>query len=123
MGNSKATKLDAFDLKILSKLQSDATPPVEELAKQVGLSPSPCWRRIRRLEDAGFIARRVAILNRKNLNLGVTIFIAVRTNQHTAEWLANFKSVVQDLPEVVDFYRMSGTIDYLLKAYLQRIFS
>jgi len=121
MGVSKPVKLDTFDLKILSKLQNDATLPLEELAEQVGLSSSPCWRRIRRLEDAGFVSRRVAILDRRKLNLGVTVFIAVRTNQHSAEWLENFKNAVQHLPEIVDFYRMSGTIDYLLKAYLPDI--
>jgi Lrp/AsnC family transcriptional regulator len=121
MGNARSVKLDSFDQKILSKLQSDATLPLEVLAEQVGLSASPCWRRIRRLEDAGFISRRVAILNRKKLNVGVTVFIAIRTNQHTVEWLSSFKNAVQNIPEIVDFYRMSGTIDYLLKAYLPDI--
>ncbi|QRM35156.1 Lrp/AsnC family transcriptional regulator [Microvirga sp. VF16] len=121
MDSSRSGKLDAFDLRILDRLQKDATLPLEELAEYVGISSSPCWRRIRRLEDAGFIDRRVALLNRKKLNVGVTVFIAVRTNQHTAEWLSSFKNAVQNIPEIVDFYRMSGTIDYLLKAYLPDI--
>ncbi|QRM34729.1 Lrp/AsnC family transcriptional regulator [Microvirga sp. VF16] len=121
MENSRSVKLDAFDLKILERLQKDATLPLEELAEHVGISSSPCWRRIRRLEQAGFISRRVTLLDRKKLNVGVTVFIAVRTNQHSSEWLTSFKEAVKDMPEIVDFYRMSGTIDYLLKAYLPDI--
>jgi Lrp/AsnC family transcriptional regulator len=121
MENSKSVRLDAFDLKILDRLQRDASLSIEELAECVGISPSPCWRRIRRLESSGFIGRRVALLDRKKLNVGVTVFIAIRTSQHNSEWLNTFKNAVQNIPEIVDFYRMSGTIDYLLKAYLPDI--
>jgi len=107
--------LDDFDVKILDALQRDATMQIEDIAAEAGLSTSPCWRRIKRLEAEGIISRRVALLNRKKLNLSVTVFVAVRTNQHSPEWLSQFAGVVEDFPEVVEFYRMSGQIDYLLK--------
>ena len=107
--------LDEFDIKILNALQRDASLQIEDIASEVGLSPSPCWRRIKRLEAEGIIRHRVALLNRKKLNLSVTVFVAVRTNEHSPEWLTRFAGVVNDLPEVVEFYRMSGQIDYLLK--------
>jgi Lrp/AsnC family transcriptional regulator len=114
-------KLDAFDLQILALLQQDATTPLAELAEAVGLSPTPCWRRVQKLETAGYIRRRVALLDRDKLKAGVTVFIAVKTSRHSMEWLERFHSAVHDLPEIVDFYRMSGEIDYLLKAYVSDI--
>jgi Lrp/AsnC family transcriptional regulator len=114
-------KLDAFDLQILALLQQDATTPLTELAEAVGLSPTPCWRRVQKLEAAGYIRRRVALLDRDKLKAGVTVFIAVKTSRHSMEWLERFHSAVHDLPEIVDFYRMSGEIDYLLKAYVSDI--
>ncbi|MDX3806768.1 Lrp/AsnC family transcriptional regulator [Bosea thiooxidans] len=113
--------MDAFDLRILARLQEDASLPLAELAEAVGLSPSPCWRRVQKLDEAGYIKRRVALLDRDKLKAGVTVFIAVRTARHSMEWLERFHSAVQDLPEIVDFYRMSGEIDYLLKAYVSDI--
>ncbi len=114
-------KLDAFDLRILALLQEDASKPLAEIAEAVGLSPTPCWRRIQKLEEAGHIRRRVALLDRTKLKAGVTVFIAVKTARHTMEWLERFHAAVHDLPEIVDFYRMSGDIDYLLKAYVSDI--
>lgn len=114
-------KLDAFDLRILALLQDDASKPLAEIAEAVGLSPTPCWRRIQKLEEAGHIRRRVALLDRTKLKAGVTVFIAVKTARHTMEWLERFHAAVHDLPEIVDFYRMSGDIDYLLKAYVSDI--
>ncbi|SFD50307.1 Lrp/AsnC family transcriptional regulator [Bosea sp. CRIB-10] len=111
-------KLDAFDLRILALLQEDASKPLAEIADAVGLSPTPCWRRIQKLEAAGYIKQRVALLDRDKLRAGVTVFIAVKTARHSMEWLERFHAAVQDLPEIVDFYRMSGDIDYLLKAYV-----
>lgn len=113
--------IDAFDKKILALLQADATLSTTEIAEQVGLSTTPCWRRIQRLQEAGVVRGRVAILDRTQLNVGVTVFIAVRTNQHSPEWLERFHSAVTDLPEIVDFYRMSGDIDYLLRAVVPDI--
>jgi Lrp/AsnC family transcriptional regulator len=115
------SKLDVFDLRILEQLQQDATLPLAELAEVVGLSPTPCWRRVQKLEAGGYIKRRVALLDRDQLNAGVTVFIAVKTARHSMEWLERFHSAVHDLPEIVDFYRMSGDIDYLLKAYVSDI--
>ncbi|MGE7471391.1 Lrp/AsnC family transcriptional regulator [Bosea sp. NPDC003192] len=114
-------KLDAFDLRILALLQEDASKPLAEIADAVGLSPTPCWRRIQKLEAEGHIRRRVALLDRTRLKAGVTVFIAVKTARHTMEWLERFHAAVHDLPEIVDFYRMSGDIDYLLKAYVSDI--
>lgn len=109
-------KLDAFDLRILARLQEDASQPLAELAQAVGLSATPCWRRVQKLEAAGYIKARVALLDRQKLRAGVTVFIAVRTARHSMEWLETFHAAVADLPEIVDFHRMSGEIDYLLKA-------
>lgn len=114
-------KLDAFDLQLLALLQQDATTPLAELAEAVGLSQTPCWRRVQKLETAGYIRRRVALLDRDKLKAGVTVFIAVKTSRHSMEWLERFHAAVHDLPEIVDFYRMSGEIDYLLKAYVSDI--
>ncbi len=113
--------MDSIDRKILTILQQDATLPVAEIAQRVGLSPTPCWRRIQLLEKAGVIRHRVALLDRKALNLGVTVFVAVKTNQHNSAWLAKFAAAVTDIHEVVEFYRMSGDIDYLLRVVVPDI--
>jgi Lrp/AsnC family transcriptional regulator len=115
--------MDSIDLRILDALQKDASQSVSAIAERVGISTAPCWRRIQKLENEGVIKRRVALLNRTQLNAGVTVFIAVRTNKHTVEWLEKFRKAVRDIPEIVDFYRMSGEIDYLLKAYVPDIAS
>lgn len=114
-------KLDRFDRRILQLLQEDSTTPIAALAEQVGLSPTPCWRRVQRLEQTGIIRRRVVLLDQEKLNLGVTVFIAIRTNQHSLDWLDRLRRAVADLPEVLDFYRMSGEIDYLIRAVVPSI--
>jgi Lrp/AsnC family transcriptional regulator len=114
-------EIDAFDRRILAALQSDATLPLAELAERVGLSTTPCWRRIQRLEQAGVIRKRIAVLDRRQLNANVTVFIAVRTSQHTAEWIEAFRKATSDIPEIVDVYRMSGEIDYLIRAFVPDI--
>jgi Lrp/AsnC family transcriptional regulator len=113
--------MDQFDRKILSCLQNDATEPVAEIARQVGLSATPCWRRIQKLEAAGVIRKRVALLDGERLNLGVTVFVAVRTNRHDSDWLDTFAAAVAEFPEVVEFYRMSGEMDYLLRVVVPDI--
>jgi Lrp/AsnC family transcriptional regulator len=115
--------IDDIDLRILDALQKDANQSVSDIAKHAGVSTTPCWRRIQRLEAEGVISKRVALLDRAQLNAAVTVFIAVRTSKHTVEWLEKFRKVVKDIPEIVDFYRMSGEIDYLLKAYVPDIAS
>jgi len=113
--------MDAFDQKILAVIQEDGGLSNAEIAERVGLSPTPCWRRIRNLEDAGVIRRRVALLDRGKLNVGVTVFVSVRTNQHNQEWLDRFAAAVAAIPEIVDFYRMAGEVDYLLRVVVPDI--
>lgn len=112
---------DVIDRRILAALQDDATLSMNEIAARVGLSATPCWRRIQKLEEAGIIRKRVALLNGKAIAAGVSIFVSVRTNQHTDEWLKRFAEVVSAMPEVVEFYRLSGDIDYLLKVVVPDI--
>jgi Lrp/AsnC family transcriptional regulator len=114
-------RLDEIDRRILQELQKDATIPVAELADRVGLSRTPCWRRVQRLEEEGVIRRRVALLDRSKLNLGVTVFVTVRTSNHSEEWLESFARAVNSIEEVVEFYRMSGEIDYLLRVVVPDI--
>jgi Lrp/AsnC family transcriptional regulator len=106
--------MDALDQKILNLLQEDVTLPVAVVAERVGLTATPCWRRIQKLEEAGIIRGRVALLDRDKLNLGVTVFVAVRTNQHNMAWFERFSRAVAEIDEIVGFYRMSGEVDYLL---------
>jgi len=113
--------LDTMDIKILTILQEDSTLPVAEIGKKVGLSTTPCWRRIQKLEQDGIIERRVALLNPKSVGAGVTVFVAITTNQHNAAWLERFHSVVAKFPEVVEAYRMSGQVDYLLRVVVPDI--
>ncbi|MBL09080.1 MAG: ArsR family transcriptional regulator [Acidiferrobacteraceae bacterium] len=113
--------MDATDQKILSLLQEDATLSIESIASQVHLSSTPCWKRIRRLEKDGVIEKRVALLNPNKVGAGVTVFVAIKTNQHNRDWLDNFATSVEDMPEILDFYRMSGEIDYLLRVVVPDI--
>lgn len=107
--------LDELDRKLLGLMQRDATLTVAELSEQVGLSTTPCWKRIKRLEDEGYVERKVAILNRARVGLPVTVFVSIRTSQHDEKWLNDFASAVSRMPEVVELYRMSGEVDYLMK--------
>jgi Lrp/AsnC family transcriptional regulator len=107
--------MDEITRKILKILQQDATVPMAVIAERVGLSTTPCWRRIQAMERSGLIQRRVAVLDRKKLNVGVTVFVRLKTSQHNSEWLESFAKSVAGIEEVVEFYRMSGDVDYLLK--------
>ncbi|MEC8109726.1 MAG: Lrp/AsnC family transcriptional regulator [Pseudomonadota bacterium] len=107
--------MDQIDRQILMQLQHNAAQPVADIARKVGLSATPCWRRIQRLEETGIIRKRVALLDSKAIGVGMSVFVAVRTDQHNADWLKNFAALVADMPEVVEFYRMSGEVDYLLR--------
>ncbi|MEK9683520.1 MAG: Lrp/AsnC family transcriptional regulator [Rhodospirillaceae bacterium] len=113
--------MDQIDLKILDCLQNDATLSVSDIAVQVGLSTSPCWNRIQRLEADGVIQRRVALLDSRALNVGVTAFVSIRTSNHNAAWFKQFSDSVRSFPEVVEFYRMSGDVDYLLRVVVPDI--
>ena len=114
-------KLDATDRKILALLQQNAETPLADLALAVNLSSTPCWRRIQRLREHGFITRQVALVDARKINLAVTAFVAVRTNQHNQAWFDSFRDAVRDIPEIVEFYRMSGDVDYLLRVMVPDI--
>lgn len=107
--------MDKIDRKILALLQDDATVPLGRIAEAVGLSTTPCWRRIQKLEETGVIRRRVALLDPDRLNLGVTVFVAIRTSQHSEDWLTEFRKATEGIPEILEIYRLSGAIDYLMK--------
>lgn len=113
--------IDDFDRKILHHLQIDASVPAETIGDKIGLSRNACWRRMKRLEDAGVIAARVALLDREKLNLGLTVFISVRTRSHSAVWLEQFKQATRSIPEITGVFRMSGETDYLLRASVPSI--
>lgn len=113
--------MDRLDRKILRLLQEDSTLAVADIARRVGLSTTPCWRRIQKLEEEGVIQRRVAILDPVKVNTRVNVFVSIRTNAHSMEWLKRFSEVIQEFPEVVEFYRMSGDIDYLLRVVVPDI--
>ena len=106
--------MDEADRRILHWLQLDAAMPMTELAERVGLSPSPCWRRVQRLTADGVIRARVALLDPERIKVGVNVFVSVRTNQHKKAWADVFYACVTAIPEVVGFYRMAGDVDYLL---------
>ena len=114
-------KLDAKDCKILEILQDNADTHVSDIAEHVGLSQTPTWRRIQRLKEEGVITKNVTLLDPQKVNVGVTVFVAVRTSMHTPAWFEKFKAVVQAIPEVVEFYRMSGEVDYLLRVVVPDI--
>jgi Lrp/AsnC family transcriptional regulator len=118
-----AAMLDEMDVKILGILQQDCTPAVADIGKAVGLSTTPCWRRIQKLEEAGVITRRVAVLDANHVNAGVTVFVSIKTDQHSLAWLEKFHAAVIDFPEVIEFYRMSGEVDYLLRVVVPDIAS
>jgi Lrp/AsnC family transcriptional regulator len=107
--------LDKFDCAILAALQVDGTLSIAALSEKVGLSTTPCWKRLRRLEDEGYIESRVAIVNRRKVGLPVTVFVSIKTTEHDEKWLNRFAAAVIGLPEVQEFHRMSGDVDYLLK--------
>ena len=113
--------MDRTDRNILRLLQEDATMAVAEIAKRIGLSTTPCWRRIQKLEEDGIISGRVAILDPEKVNARVNVFVSIRTSSHTREWLLRFSEVISAFPEVVEFYRMSGDVDYLLRVVVPDI--
>jgi len=113
--------MDKIDRKILHLMQEDAALSVADIAERVGLTTTPCWRRIQNLESDGVIRKRVALLDRASLDLDVDVFVAIKTSHHDAKWLTRFARVVEDFTEVVEFYRMSGDIDYLMRVVVKDI--
>jgi len=113
--------MDTTDKRILDLLQTDASLTVKQIAEQISLSVTPCWKRIQKLEEQGYIRARVALLDPKKINANVTVFVAIKTDQHTVQWIERFNKEVNELPEVMEIYRMSGEIDYLLRVVVSSI--
>lgn len=113
--------MDDRDRNILALLQEDATLPIHDLAERVNLSQTACWKRVQRLTQAGVIRKQVCLLDSQQLGVGVTVFVSIKTNHHDVKWFERFAAGVKDMPEVVEFYRMSGEIDYLLKVVVPDI--
>ncbi len=107
--------MDRIDKHILRILQADGSMAIAAIAEKVGLSQTPCWKRIRRLETTGVIEKRVALLSPEKLGLGITVFVSIQTPDHSEEWLARFAETVSAMPEVMEFYRMAGDVDYMLR--------
>ncbi len=113
--------MDAIDRKILAVVQQDASLSVAEIGQRVGLSSTPCWKRLQRLEAEGVITRRVALVDPEKVGLGITVFVSVETGDHSREWLTRFAEVVGAMPEVMEFYRMAGDVDYMLRVVVPDI--
>jgi Lrp/AsnC family transcriptional regulator len=113
--------MDATDRKILNVLQQDASLSVAEIGHRVGLSSTPCWKRIQRLEADGVIEKRVAVVNQEKVGLGVTVFVSIETDDHSEAWLQKFAEFVGAMPEVMEFYRMAGDVDYMLRVVVPDI--
>jgi Lrp/AsnC family transcriptional regulator len=107
--------MDAIDRKILNVLQQDASLSVAEIGQRVGLSSTPCWKRIQRLEADGVITRRVALVDQNKIGVGINVFVSIETGDHSQDWLERFAQTVSAMPEVLDFFRMAGDVDYLLR--------
>lgn len=110
------SKIDPTDRRILHQMQQDADISIESLGERIGLSRNACWRRIRALQDQGIIKARVALLDANKLNLGLTVFIQMRTDRHDTNWMEKFAAATRSLPEILGVYRMTGDLDYLVKA-------
>lgn len=113
--------MDKKDLQLLALLQQDAATPLAQLAQAVNLSTTPCWRRVQKLHEDGVIRKQVALCDAARLNLPVTVFVSIRTSQHSDAWAKRFVQATRDIPEIMEIYRMSGDIDYLLKVVVPDI--
>lgn len=112
---SKLNDLDATDLAILRLIQADASLSLGDIAKEVGLTQTPCWKRIRRMEETGIITGRVTLVNAEKLGLGISVFVAIETGDHSAAWIESFAKTVAEMPEIVECWRLGGDVDYLLR--------
>ena len=117
----KGKEMDAIDRKILAVVQQDASLSVAEIGQRVGLSSTPCWKRLQRLEADGVILRRVALIDPQKVGLGITVFVSVETGDHSQDWLTRFAETVGAMPEVMEFYRMAGDVDYMLRVVVADI--
>lgn len=111
--------LDKIDKKLLSLLQQNSTLSLNDLAESVNLTTTPCWKRLKRMEDNGIIEKRVALLNPEKLGLLFTVFVLVKTSDHSHEWYNKFVSTASEFPEVMEFYRMAGEYDYMMKVLVE----
>lgn len=111
----KPNDLDATDLAILRLIQADASLSLGDIAKEVGLTQTPCWKRIRRMEESGIITGRVTLVNAEKLGLGISVFVAIETGDHSANWIESFAKTVAEMPEIVECWRLGGDVDYLLR--------
>lgn len=121
MKNREKITIDDKDREILSLLQRDASIPIKEIAKKVNLSATPCWKRIKKMQDAGVIRAQVALLDSGYMNAKVNTFVSIRVHQHDPDWNKQFAEVVGDIPEIVEIYRMSGEVDYLMRVVVESI--
>jgi Lrp/AsnC family transcriptional regulator len=113
--------MDKLDRKILELLQKNGSLTAAEVAERVGLSKAPCWRRIKRLEDEGIIKHTVALLDARAMNVGTTVFVTLKTGNHSEAWFEKFVRAVRDIPEVTEIHRMSGDVDYLMRIVVPNI--
>jgi len=113
--------IDEIDRKILTALQKDAAQSLDSLADRVALSRNACWRRVRRMETAGIIKARVALLDAASLDIALSAFVMIKAREHTSEWLTQFRRAVADMPEITGAYRMSGDLDYLLRVRVSSV--
>lgn len=107
--------MDEVDRKLLELLQEDVTTPIAQLADRVGLSPTPVWKRVQKLEQSGVVTRRVALVDPGRVGVGLIVFVAIEAHEHTPAWLAGFAAALTAMPEVMDAYRMAGEVDYMLR--------
>jgi Lrp/AsnC family transcriptional regulator len=114
-------KLDRIDRQILGLIQADASLPIQQVADKVGLSVNPCWRRIRQMESAGIIQGRVALVDPEKVGLGLTVFVRVKTREHSADWARTLNEVIAAMPEILECHRIGGDVDYLLKVVVQNM--
>ena len=115
------SRMDAIDRKILAVLQADASLSVAEIGQRVGLSSTPCWKRVQRMENEGIIIGKVALVDQNKIGLGLSVFVSVESNDHSDAWLKKFAQAVSAMPEVIEFYRMAGDVDYMLRVVVTDI--
>ncbi len=121
MKKKENSSIDSVDRKILHYLQQDASLTIKEIAEKIHLSPTPCWKRIQRMEKNGVIRARVALLDPEKVDANVTVFIAIKTDQHNTAWSEKFAFEMSSIPEIMEIYRMSGEVDYLLRVVVPDI--
>ena len=108
--------IDDLDKKILTIIQKNAGLPLSEISKRVGISPTPCWNRIKKMEEAGVISARTIVLNRKAINLSIVVFLSIRVSHHSKDWITNFQEIIDKHEEIIETHRITGSdADYLLK--------